>query len=184
MPTVASETPAPSVAYRLHVSELIAILRTDGRRGLSDDEARARLAQYGLNELAPHKPVPAWRRFLSQFHDVLVILLLIATAISAALWALERDAALPYEAKAIFAVVLLNATMGYVQESRAEAAVAALRAMSAPDATVIRGPWAMCPSTASAPPWCPASVWDVTHVFGQMCYLCTRFVPLRRLTRR
>ena len=45
----------------------------------------------------------------------------------------------PYEAIAIFAVVLLNATMGYVQESRAEAAVAALRAMSAGDATVIRG---------------------------------------------
>ena len=51
----------------------------------------------------------------------------------------ERDAALPYEAIAIFAVVLLNATMGYVQESRAEAAVAALRAMSAADASVIRG---------------------------------------------
>jgi Ca2+-transporting ATPase len=51
----------------------------------------------------------------------------------------ERDAALPYEAIAIFAVVLLNATMGYIQESRAEAAVAALRAMSAADAVVIRG---------------------------------------------
>ena len=69
---------------------------------------------------------------------MLVILLLVATAISAGLWAYERDAALPYEAIAIFAVVLLNATMGYIQESRAEAAVAALRAMSAADATVIR----------------------------------------------
>ena len=138
MPTVASETPEPSIAYRLHASELIATLRTDERQGLGDEEARARLAQYGPNELAAHKPVPAWRRFLSQFQDVLVILLLIATGISAALWVLERDAALPYEAIAILAVVLLNATMGYVQESRAEAAVAALRAMSAPDATVIR----------------------------------------------
>ena len=139
MPTVASETPEPGMAYRLHASELIATLRTDERRGLSEGDARARLAQYGTNELAAERPVPAWRRFLSQFQDVLVILLLIATAISAALWVVERDAALPYEAIAIFAVVLLNATMGYVQESRAEAAVAALRAMSAADAAVIRG---------------------------------------------
>ena len=139
MPTVASETPELTTAYRLHAGELIATLRTDERRGLSDEDARARFAQYGPNALAAEKPVAAWRRFLSQFQDVLVILLLIATAISAALWVVERDAALPYEAIAIFAVVLLNATMGYVQESRAEAAVAALRAMSAADATVIRG---------------------------------------------
>ncbi len=69
---------------------------------------------------------------------MLVILLLIATAISGGLWIYERDAALPYEAIAILAVVLLNATLGYIQESRAEAAVAALRAMSAADAIVIR----------------------------------------------
>ena len=72
------------------------------------------------------------------FKTVLVILLLIATAISAGLWAYERDADLPYEAIAILAVVLLNATLGYVQQARAEAAVAALRAMSAADAAVIR----------------------------------------------
>jgi Ca2+-transporting ATPase len=126
------------MAYRLQASELAAELGTDAQRGLSDAEARARLAEYGSNELAGEKPVPAWRRFLAQFQDVLVILLLIATAISAGLWAYEREAALPYEAIAILAVVLLNATMGYVQESRAEAAVAALRAMSAAEAIVLR----------------------------------------------
>ena len=69
---------------------------------------------------------------------MLVILLLIATAISAGLWLYERDSALPYEAMAILAVVLLNAVMGYIQESRAGAAVAALRQMSAAHANVIR----------------------------------------------
>jgi Ca2+-transporting ATPase len=127
------------MAYRLRASELIAKLGTNEQSGLSDEEAHTRLAQHGSNELAAEKLVPAWRRFLSQFQDVLVILLLVATVISAALWVVERDAALPYEAIAICAVVLLNAAMGYVQESRAEAAVAALRAMSAADASVIRG---------------------------------------------
>jgi P-type Ca2+ transporter type 2C len=114
------------------------VLQTDLRRGLTDAEVRSRLQRYGRNELANEKATPAWVRFLAQFQSVLVILLVIATGISAGLWAYERDARLPYEAIAILAVVLLNATLGHIQESRAEAAVAALRAMSAADAAVIR----------------------------------------------
>lgn len=124
--------------YRLAVDAVAAKLGTDARRGLSDEDARTRLADCGRNELEAEKPVPSWRRFLAQFKDVLVILLLIATAISVGIWAFERDTALPYEAIAIFAVVLLNAAMGYVQQARAEAALAALRAMSAAEASVIR----------------------------------------------
>ena len=138
MATIDSDTPVVSTAYRRRIEEVVAALGTDARQGLTDLDARTRLLRDGRNELAAAKPVPAWRRFLAQFQDVLVLLLLVATAISVALWAIERDAALPYEAIAILAVVLLNATMGYVQESRAESAVAALRAMSAADATVIR----------------------------------------------
>jgi Ca2+-transporting ATPase len=124
--------------YQQSVDEVLAALETDVRRGLSEGEARARLERYGKNELTAEKPVPAWRKFLAQFQDVLVILLLVATSISAGLWLYEREAALPYEAIAIFAVVLLNAVMGYIQESRAEQAVAALRQMSAAHANVIR----------------------------------------------
>jgi Ca2+-transporting ATPase len=124
--------------YRETADAIVAALGSDARSGLGDDEVRRRLEQHGRNELAAEKPVPRWRRFLAQFQDVLVVLLLVATAISAALWFYEREAPLPYEALAIFAVVLLNAAMGYVQESRAEAAVAALRAMSAADASAIR----------------------------------------------
>jgi Ca2+-transporting ATPase len=138
VPTVADKTLDLSIAYRWHIDDLAATLNTDLRRGLTEDDARTRRERFGPNEFASESPVPAWRRFLAQFQDVLVILLLVATAISAVLWAIERDAPLPYEAIAIFMVVLLNAAMGYVQESRAEAAVVALRAMSAADATVVR----------------------------------------------
>jgi Ca2+-transporting ATPase len=125
--------------YRQSVDEVVAALGTDARRGLSEAEAQARLAQYGGNELTPEKPVPRWRKFLAQFQDALVILLLCATLISLGLWAYERESTLPYEAIAIFAVVLLNAVLGYVLEAQAEQAVAALGRMSAAHANVIRG---------------------------------------------
>ncbi len=127
------------VPYRVSVNELVAALGSDGARGLEVREARTRLDRDGPNVLTAERPVPAWRHFVAQFRNVLVLLLLAAAAISAGLWAYERDADLPYEALAILAVVLLNATMGFIQESRAAAAVAALRAMAAADATVIRG---------------------------------------------
>jgi P-type Ca2+ transporter type 2C len=134
-PAIQHNAPPP---YEQKVDEVLAALSVDPRRGLSEAEARARLDRYGRNELMAEEPVPGWRKFLAQFKDVLVILLLIATAISAALWLVERESALPYEAIAIFAVVLLNAIMGYIQESRAESAVAALRQMAAAHANVIR----------------------------------------------
>jgi Ca2+-transporting ATPase len=128
----------PATAYRRPADDVVAALATDARRGLTEEEARARLHRHGPNELAAEQPVPAWRKFLAQFRDVLVILLLVAAGISGALWVYEREAALPYEAMAILAVVLLNAVMGYIQQSRAERAVAALRQMSAAHASVVR----------------------------------------------
>ena len=132
MPT---DSPA---AHHESVADTLARLQVDVRRGLSDTEARARLEKFGRNELKTQKPVPAWRKFVAQFTDVLVMLLIVAAAISAAIWWYEQDSALPYEALAIFAIVLLNAIMGFVQESRAEASLAKLRAMSAAEATVRR----------------------------------------------
>jgi Ca2+-transporting ATPase len=129
---------APVPAHQLGVSDLVRTLTTDLGRGLSDAEAGARLARVGRNELVAERRVSAWRRFVAQFKNILVVLLLIATAISVAMWYYERESALPYEGMAIFAVVLLNAFMGFIQEARAEAAVAALRAMSADAATVVR----------------------------------------------
>lgn len=125
-------------AYRQAAQDVLTRLETDPEYGLSREAALARLRQFGPNELATNEPVPAWRKFLSQFKDVLVILLLVATAVSAGLWFYERETALPYEALAILAVVLLNALIGYIQQTRAEKALAALRQMSAAHANVIR----------------------------------------------
>ena len=133
-----SSEPCGTEPYRQAVEETLAALGADVDLGLSQDEARSRLERCGRNELRAEEPVPAWRKFLAQFTDVLVILLLIAALISAGLWLYERESAWPYEAVAIFAIVLLNAIMGYVQQARAEQAVAALRQMSAAHTTVIR----------------------------------------------
>lgn len=124
--------------YTQTIERVAASLDTDPDLGLAQAEAHRRLSEAGRNELPTEKPPPGWWRFLAQFQDVLVVLLLVATAISTVLWAIEHDTALPYEAFAIFAVVLLNATMGFIQETRAEAAIAALRALAADEATVIR----------------------------------------------
>lgn len=124
--------------YAQTMEAVLAALGTNAQNGLSEVETRERLAHIGQNELLVEDPVPAWRKFLAQFQNVLVILLLIATAISAGLWLYERESALPYESIAIFAIVLLNAILGYLMESRAEKAVAALRQMSAAHANVIR----------------------------------------------
>jgi Ca2+-transporting ATPase len=128
---------APPV-YRRPAAEVVAALGSDASRGLSEPQASARLQQHGRNELPVEPGMPAWRRFLAQFQDVLIILLLVATAISIGLWLYERDTALPYEALVILAIVILNGLLGYVQEARAEQALAALRAMSAARANVVR----------------------------------------------
>jgi len=133
-PTKKDESPP----YQESVDAVLASLGTGAQRGLSATEARTRLEQFGRNELIVEAPVPVWRKVLAQFEDMLVILLIVAAAISSVLWLIERDSPLPYEAIAIFAVVLLNAIMGFIQESRAESAVAALRQMAAAHANVLR----------------------------------------------
>jgi Ca2+-transporting ATPase len=138
--------------YQESAENVVRAFESDALRGLTNDEARARLGRYGPNQLASERPIPAWRKFLGQFRDVLVVLLLIATATSFALWLYERDAALPYDAIAISAVVLLNAVLGYVQQERAESAIAALRQMAAARAHVIRdGQPTSIPASAVVP---------------------------------
>jgi len=117
---------------------LAAALGTDPGTGLTQEEAAARLSRIGANVLDPKAQVPAWRRLLEQFVDPLVLLLLAAVVISLVTWLLEGAHGLPFEALVIAIILIANGVLGYVQEERAEQAVAALQRMAAAHSTVIR----------------------------------------------
>ena len=110
----------------------------DIENGLTSQEASRRLAQDGPNELRSAPRQPAWRRFLSHFHDPLVYLLLAAIAIALVAWVIEGLAGWPVDAIVILAIVLLNAVLGYLQEAKAQDAVAALARMTAATSAVLR----------------------------------------------
>ncbi len=118
--------------------EVARALGTDLARGLTSAEAARRLARDGPNELRSAPPVPAWRRFLAQFRDPLIYLLLLAIAISLVAWMLEGRGGWPVDAIVIALIVVLNAVLGYVQEAKAESAVAALARMTAVTSAVLR----------------------------------------------
>ncbi|WP_419836728.1 cation-translocating P-type ATPase [Streptomyces bugieae] len=99
--------------------------------GLSEDEATRRLADTGPNALPAEPRTPVWRRVLQQLKDPLIVVLLVAAALTIATGDF-RDAAV------ILFVITVNTVVGVVQEVRAEHAVAALSAMSAPAARVVR----------------------------------------------
>jgi len=124
--------------YRQTCEGALSAAAADPSFGLSEAEAKRRLTEYGPNELDAPPPRPEWLKLLAQFTDTLVLLLLAAATISAAVWWYEGEAELPYEALAIFAIVILNGLLGYIQEARAERAAAALRQLSAMRSDVIR----------------------------------------------
>ena len=115
-----------------------ASLGADLRRGLSTAEAAARLARFGPNRLDTAERVPVWRKFLGQFENPLIYLLVAAVVVSLVAWVLEGGGEPPFDAIVITAIIVANAVLGYVQEARAEQAVAALQRMAAATAGVVR----------------------------------------------
>ncbi len=113
------------------IAHVASELGTEPTRGLSSAEAANRLERLGPNELREKPSTPFWKLVLAQLNSFVVILLIVASIISALLGDYV-------EAAAIMAIVILNAVLGVVQESRAEAALAALKKMAAPEAEVIR----------------------------------------------
>jgi Ca2+-transporting ATPase len=126
-------------AHALAASEVVARLATDPSHGLTAAEAQTRLARVGRNELPAAPPVPRWRKILAQFESPLVLLLIAAGGISLLVWWFEGHRGGPYEALAIFAIVVANAVLGFIQEERAEHAVASLAKITAATAIVVRG---------------------------------------------
>ncbi|MFF0105659.1 cation-translocating P-type ATPase [Streptomyces hirsutus] len=130
LPSDTSATPLPW--HALPPTDATARLEVDPGVGLSSDEAARRLAEHGPNQLDEAPREPRWRAFLRQFQDLLIIILLVAAVVSLVV---SQEWETPI---AIAVVVLLNATIGFVQESRAEAALDALREMTVTHATVRR----------------------------------------------
>ncbi len=118
--------------HSLSSDRVLEILQVDPVRGLGAVEAQERLKTYGRNELY-EQPRPGFlARLLAQFKNMVVLLLIGASIVSAVLGEY-------YEAGAIILIVILNAALGVIQEGRAEEALAALKKMSAPEAHVLRG---------------------------------------------
>ncbi len=126
-----TETSLPTQWHTLSQAEIERALQT-GMAGLQEDESRRRLARFGPNRLTPPKRRGPLRRLLAQFHNILLYVMLAAAIITAFLghW---------IDTGVLFAAVVINAIIGFIQEGKAESALDAIRAMLSPHATVIRG---------------------------------------------
>ncbi len=120
--------------YHWHALDYEAVLnrlKTTAEYGLTTEEAERRLEQYGPNQLTEAPPITFWQMLWAQFNNFVVIMLVVASVISAFLGDY-------IEAAAIMAIVVLNTALGVIQERRAEQALAALKKLAAPEAHVLR----------------------------------------------
>ena len=118
--------------------EVLQELNVQESTGLSSSEVKKRREQYGENRLRAKKSKSNWERFAEQFKDVMILILLAAAAISFVVACVEGDPEGFFEPLLILLIVVVNAIMGVMQESRAEKALEALKSMSAPHARVLR----------------------------------------------
>ena len=122
----------PMLWHLLSPGEVATHLSVDPDAGLTSEEAARRIVQYGPNDIRERPPRPLWRMFLDQFTDFMILVLIGAAIISGIIGE-------PPDAIAIVVIVLLNGVIGFVQEYRAERAVAALKLLAAATALVRRG---------------------------------------------
>lgn len=118
---------------------VITELSSDIEKGLHFEQAAELLEKHGPNKLKEKKKKTNIQRFFDQFKDVMILILLVAAAISFVIACVEKEPMEFFEPLLILLIVVLNAVMGMLQESKAEKALDALKNMSAPHARVLRG---------------------------------------------
>lgn len=118
--------------------QVLSALHADREHGLTADEAEKRFQEYGANVLKEKKKKTNLQRFLDQFKDVMILILIAAAIVSFVIAWIEDDAKAFFEPCLILLIVILNAIMGVLQESKAERALDALKGLSAPHARVLR----------------------------------------------
>ncbi len=123
---------------KAHLSDIAGVFKhfNTSEKGLSASEAQSRIEKYGKNKLVEAKKETLLHRFLKQLADPMIIILLVAAAISAVTAAIEGEA--PTDVFIIMFVVILNSVLGVIQESKAEKAIDALKEMTAATSKVIR----------------------------------------------
>src|SRR5690606_9203501 len=129
-----SASTAPRLEQPAHAStieQVLQALETEISTGLTETAAAERLSRYGRNTLTQEAAEPWWQKLGRQFADLLILILVVAALVSGLLgqW---------IDAAAILAIVVLNGVLGFVQEGRAERALAALKKLSTPLARVVR----------------------------------------------
>jgi Ca2+-transporting ATPase len=141
-----SLTTVNSAWHTLNVPQSLETLQSDRATGLSEQTAQERLDRYGLNELEEAGGRSSWEILIDQFKNVMLLMLIAVAFVSAVLdgIALFHNTLKPGEVPfkdtiAILAIVILNGALGYIQESRAEQALAALKQLASPKVRVLRG---------------------------------------------
>lgn len=119
-------------------TEILEMLSSDKEKGLTNIEVAQRKKKYGPNKLEEKKKKTNFQRFKDQFKDVMILILIVAAIISFVIACIEGNPKEFFEPVLILLIVIINAIMGVVQESKAEKALEALQNLSAPHARVLR----------------------------------------------
>lgn len=125
-------------AHNENSQKVLERLASNQTQGLTEEQVLSARQQYGENKLREKKKKTNLQRFAEQFKDVMILILIAAAAISFAIACIEGDPKEFFEPILILLIVILNAIMGVVQESKAEKALDALKSLSAPHARVVR----------------------------------------------